>query len=159
LLQRLTALQFLCLTKPIAAALAALPGLQALVCCAANEAVALPAGAWLAPLRQLMLPTKVLAASLSVLGTAQQLELVASVPRSAQTQGQLAELIQWAGGRSHLRWLLLVSQAMGPGAHQQAQIDEAHERQPGLTIRVFNRPTGVTREAIMLVPDLAHLVL
>jgi hypothetical protein len=106
LLQRLTALHLNILTSPVAAALPALPHLQALVCPEASKDVALPAGAWLAPLRWLVLLGEVLTSSLSVLGTARRLELVGAQCWGEETQQQLGELITWAGQQPQLRWLL-----------------------------------------------------
>jgi hypothetical protein len=100
----------------------------------------LPAGAWLVSLRQLVLPGELLAASLGVLETAQQLTLIGTLIYCETTQEQLAELIRWAGKQPRPRLLGLAASKLA--AAQREQISEAQRRQPGLPIRWLRQPVA-----------------
>jgi hypothetical protein len=159
-LQHLTAVRLFVLTPSIAAALPALPRLRSFVCPYGSLASALlPAGAWLAPLRRLVLTAKVITASLGVLATAQQLTLIGSLVSAETTHEQLAQLFEWAGKQTQLRWL-----GISPMMHasrlttpQQKQICEAQHCQPDLPIRMFGSYTDLAQEAVMLAPELDEL--
>jgi hypothetical protein len=125
--------------------------------------VRLPAGAWLARLRLLILPIGFFAASLPVLEGSQQLELVGGQTHDEDgveffaSQEQLADVIHWAGlgRRAQLRWLLLNIWYDTFLTDAQERIDEAQRRQPGLAVQLFDGYDELEHEALMLVLDLA----
>jgi hypothetical protein len=114
----------------------------------------------------MMLPASLLTASLTRLETALQLELASAYFTRSSTQDseaqQLARLLEWAGQRSQLRWLMLTLRSLERGPAEQKLVSEACQKNPGLAVKVFTRapaPREAALEAARLVPDLAELVL
>jgi hypothetical protein len=119
----------------------------------------LPAGAGLAPLRWLLLPANPLTASLPILKTAQRLELLGSYVWDRQAEPQLVKVVQWAGERSQLRWLLAFSTGYrGLGTAEQEQIDEVQCQHPHLAVSIVDMYKMLISQAVELVPDLAGLL-
>jgi hypothetical protein len=153
-LQQLTALRLRWLAPAVADALAALPRLQTLHCEEDSSGVALPAGAWLAPLRWLRLPGGLLTASITNLEAAQQLELVSAELCDRRGQEQVAELVEWAGQQLSLRWLLLGASSPLLCQAVREHVDAVHDQNHILTIRMG--PPGYLYPE-MLSPGLASL--
>jgi hypothetical protein len=154
-LQQLTALGFDQLTSSVAATLPTLPQLSVFACSAADDA-ALPAGAWLARLRLLAAPAKLVTGGPLQEG-AEQLELAVGF---AHDQAVIAELVQWAHQRSQLRTLLVdVSSCVHElGTAQPEQLCAAQCGEPGLAIARFESYRRLKREAAKLAPVLAELM-
>jgi hypothetical protein len=150
-LQRLTALHLGTALPALLGALRALQQLQALACCTlpqpyplpcytpSGSGIVLPAGAWLAPLRWLLLPANLLRRSLPALATAKQLKFIGSFFRPGDSQQLVVELVEWACRQPQLRWLLLSIGSMQLEEAVQQQVHEAQRIYPALTLHIFQR--------------------
>jgi hypothetical protein len=158
-LQHLTALQLHRLNRPLARALLTLPQLQSMCVTRSEPSMALPPGAWLAPLRNLLLPAGLLTASFPALEMAPQLELVGCQLDSQRAQRQMAELVHWAGTRPRLRWLLLgAADGPKPEVGEEQHVEEVQGQHPGLSVRVFSDTHAMVRQMALRAPELADLL-